>query len=69
MKKVQVLNLICLLVNAYTYRSILTNDHKGAEKKVVEYYNARGSSKKIFDEMNNDFGWNLRNENKIINTY
>lgn len=43
--------------DAYIYRSILTNDHKGTEKQVIEYYNARGSSEKIFDEMNNDFGW------------
>ena len=43
--------------DAYIYRSILTNDHKGTEKQVIEYYNSRGSSEKIFDEMNNDFGW------------
>ena len=41
----------------YIYRSILTNDHKSSEKAVIEYYNARGTSEKIFDEMNNDFGW------------
>ena len=41
----------------YKYRSILTNDHNSTEKEVVEYYNARGTSEKIFDEMNNDFGW------------
>jgi len=43
--------------DTYIYRSILTNDHKSTEKEVIEYYNARGSSEKIFDEMNNDFGW------------
>ncbi|RLD68723.1 MAG: hypothetical protein DRI95_02125 [Bacteroidetes bacterium] len=43
--------------DTYSYRSILTNDHQSTEKEVVEYYNARGSSEKIFDEMNNDFGW------------
>ncbi len=41
----------------YIYRSILTNDHEGTEKEIIEYYNARGTSEKIFDEMNNDFGW------------
>ncbi len=43
--------------DTYIYRSILTNDNKSTEKDVVEYYNARGASEKIFDEMNNDFGW------------
>jgi hypothetical protein len=43
--------------DTYIYRSILTNDHQGTEKEVIEYYNARGASEKIFDEMNNDFGW------------
>lgn len=41
----------------YIYRSILTNDHESTEKQVIEYYNARGTCEKIFDEMNNDFGW------------
>ncbi len=41
----------------YTYRSILTNDHESTEQEIIEYYNARGTSEKIFDEMNNDFGW------------
>jgi len=41
----------------YIYRSILTNDADSTEKAVIEYYNARGASEKIFDEMNNDFGW------------
>ena len=43
--------------DTYIYRSILTNDHESTEKEVIEYYNARGTSEKIFDEMNNDFGW------------
>lgn len=43
--------------DTYIYRSILTNDHESTEKEVIEYYNARGASEKIFDEMNNDFGW------------
>ena len=43
--------------DSFKYRSILTNDHKGTEKEVIEYYNQRGSSEKLFDVMNNDFGW------------
>ncbi len=41
----------------FIYRAILTNDHENTEKDVIEYYNQRGSSEKIFDIMNNDFGW------------
>ena len=43
--------------DTYVYRSILTNDHQSTEKEVIEYYNARGTNEKVFDEMNNDFGW------------
>ena len=39
------------------YRSILTNDWESTEKEVIEYYNQRGTSEKVFDVMNNDFGW------------
>lgn len=42
---------------AYTYRGILTNDLESPNKEVVAYYNARGESERLFDEMNNDFGW------------
>ena len=41
----------------FAYRSILTNDWDSTEKEVIEYYNQRGKSEKIFDVMNNDFGW------------
>jgi len=41
----------------FKYRSILTNDWDSTEKAVIEYYNQRGSSEKLFDVMNNDFGW------------
>jgi len=41
----------------FIYRSILTNDWQNTEKEVIEYYNNRGSAEKIFDIMNNDFGW------------
>lgn len=43
--------------DAFKYRSILTNDQESTEKEVIEYYNQRGTSEKIFDVMNNDFGW------------
>jgi len=43
--------------DTFTYRSILTNDWKNTEKEIIEYYNNRGASEKIFDVMNNDFGW------------
>lgn len=43
--------------DTFAYRSILTDDWESTEKEVVEYYNNRGTSEKIFDVMNNDFGW------------
>lgn len=39
------------------YRFILTNDHKSTEQEIIEYYNQRGGSEKLFDIQNNDFGW------------
>ena len=39
------------------YRTILTNDWDSSEKEVIEYYNQRGKIEKVFDVMNNDFGW------------
>ena len=41
----------------FIYRAILTNDTASTDKEVIEYYNQRGAAEKIFDEMNNDFGW------------
>ena len=41
----------------FIYRAILTNDTKSSDQDVIEYYNQRGAAEKIFDEMNNDFGW------------
>ncbi len=43
--------------DTFAYRSILTNDWDSTEKEVIEYYNNRGTSEKLFDVMNNDFGW------------
>ena len=42
----------------YTYNCILTNDHKSSEREIVEFYNLRGGKERIFDDMNNGFGWN-----------
>ena len=41
----------------FTYRAILTTDKDSSNQEVVEYYNQTGAGEKIFDEMNNDFGW------------
>ena len=43
----------------YTYRCILTNDYKSSARDIVDY-NLRGGKERIFDDMNNDFGWNRR---------
>ena len=42
----------------YTYRCILTNDYDSSTRDIVEFYNKRGGKERIFDEMNNGFGWN-----------
>lgn len=42
----------------YTYRAIMTNDREKNDLEVVSFYNERGGSEKVFDEMNNDFNWN-----------
>ncbi|MBJ7881990.1 IS1380 family transposase [Gelidibacter salicanalis] len=41
----------------FTYRAIATNDRTSTDREIIEYYNQRGATEKIFDEMNNDFGW------------
>jgi hypothetical protein len=53
----------------FNYRCILTNDRQNTEKEIIEYYNQRGASEKIFDIQNNDFGWNhLPTSNMNANT-
>ena len=42
----------------YTYRCILTNDNEASVREIVEFYNLRGGKERIFDDMNNGFGWN-----------
>jgi hypothetical protein len=36
----------------------MTNDHEKNDLEVVLFYNDRGESERLFDEMNNDFNWN-----------
>jgi hypothetical protein len=43
--------------DSFIYRAILTTDWKSSDQEIIEYYNQRGAAEKIFDEMNNDFGW------------
>ena len=41
----------------YTYRCIMTNDYESSAREIVEFYNLRGGKERIFDDMNNGFGW------------
>ena len=36
---------------------IITNDWNKSDKEVIEFYNQRGASEKVFDVQNNDFNW------------
>ena len=55
----------------YVYRAILTNNFDMSEDEVIEYYNQRGAKERIFDQMDNDFGWHympkgLMKENAVF---
>lgn len=55
----------------YTYRCILTNNWNMEDEQVIRYYNERGASERVFDQMNNDFGWSslpksFMNENAVF---
>ena len=41
----------------YTCRCIQTNDYESSAREIVEFYNLRGGKERIFDDMNNGFGW------------
>lgn len=41
----------------YTYRCIITNDYDSSLREIVEFYNQRGSKERIFDDLDNGFGW------------
>ena len=43
--------------DAYEYHAILTNDEQWNNQQVVQFYNQRGNAERLFDVMNNDFGW------------
>jgi len=43
--------------DVYVYRAILTNEWDMAEEEVIAFYNQRGAKEKVFDQMDNDFGW------------
>lgn len=43
--------------NSYVYRAIMTNNREMSDLEVVGFYNDRGESERLFDEMNNDFLW------------
>ena len=43
--------------DAYKYMFIITNDWEMSDKQVIEFYNQRGASEKVFDIQNNDFNW------------
>ena len=46
-----------LLEGDYIYRCILTNDYESSAREIIEFYNLRGGKERIFDDMNNGFGW------------
>lgn len=48
----------CMTFYIRANRCILTNDYESSEKEIVKFYNLRGGKERIFDEMNNGFGWN-----------
>ena len=50
-------NMSDLWEGEYTYRCILTNDYESSVRDIVEYYNLRGGKERVFDDMNNGFGW------------
>ena len=35
----------------------MTNDYTSTTREIVEFYNLRGGKERIFDDMNNGFGW------------
>jgi hypothetical protein len=55
----------------FIYRAIITNDFVISGLDVILFYNQRGASEKIFDELNNDFLWknlpfSFLNENTVF---
>ena len=59
--------------DVYVYRAILTNEWDMTEEEVIGFYNQRGAKEKVFDQMDNDFGWHylpkgLLSENTVFMT-
>jgi hypothetical protein len=57
----------------FIYRAIMTDDIEMSDLDVILFYNKRGDSESLFDEMNNDFNWNklpfsLLQENTVFMT-
>lgn len=55
----------------YLYRAIMTNNYEMTDLEIIELYNDRGQSERLFDEMNNDFLWkkmpfSFLNENTVF---
>ena len=55
----------------YVYRAILTNEWDMDEEAAIDFYNQRGAKEKLFDQMDNDFGWHylpkgLLKENTVL---
>lgn len=55
----------------YSYRCIVTNDWEMEDEEIIVFYNQRGKQEKVFDEMDNDFGWkrlpkSFMNENTVF---
>lgn len=44
--------------DAKNYLFIITNNWDISEKDVIQFYNKRGDSERVFDIQNNDFNWN-----------
>gem|GEM_PF-3889418 len=56
--------------DAYKYFFIITNDEDWTPKQIIEFYNQRGSSEKVFDQLNNNFNskhlpFSLLHENTV----
>jgi hypothetical protein len=43
--------------DANNYLFIITNDREETEQCIIEFYNQRGNSERLFDIQNNDFNW------------
>ena len=43
--------------DACNYMFIITNDWEISDEQVIEFYNQRGASERVFDVQNNDFNW------------